>query len=160
MNSWNRMPFKTMVAHGTPSYDAMMSNVSGNYIFANFGGSQAFDTDDGSAWYNMFDNVFYCAMAYKNDYGGYNVNYWNNLNVAWTWDGPQNCWGVGQVLSDGPANKLYNNTCIVYGNTRAMNVDYVGQFASTDTVQNSPMELYDNKYFTLHGRKDGFITTD
>ena len=98
INSWNRMPFMTKVAHGVNSFDAAYTNVYSNFIFANFGGSQAFDTDDGSAWYNMYDNFFYCALAYKNDYGGYNVNYYNNLNIAWTWDGAQNCWGVGGVF--------------------------------------------------------------
>ena len=40
INSWDRQPFLTTVAHGTPSYDAMPSNVSQNLIIANYGASQ------------------------------------------------------------------------------------------------------------------------
>ncbi len=76
------MPFLTNVAHGFPSYDAIYNNISSNFIFANYGGSQGFDTDDGSAWHNIESNFYYSGSAYKNDYGGYNVNYINNMNVA------------------------------------------------------------------------------
>ena len=34
------MPFITDIAYGYPSYDAAYTNVSLNFIFANYGGSQ------------------------------------------------------------------------------------------------------------------------
>ena len=66
MNSWNRMPFKTSLVHGYPSYDVLYTNVHSNFIIANYGGSQAFDTDDGSAWYNIYDNVcvYFCFFFF------------------------------------------------------------------------------------------------
>eukprot|EP01084_Bolivina_argentea_P030682 56811_1 len=83
INSWDRMPFLTKLAHGTPSWDSGYSNVHHNFIFANYGASQGFDTDDGSSWYNIYNNFNWYALAYKNDYGGYYVNYYNNINVLW-----------------------------------------------------------------------------
>eukprot|EP01084_Bolivina_argentea_P276102 471023_1 len=40
INSWNRVPYLTKLAHGTPSYDALYNNISSNFVFANYGGSQ------------------------------------------------------------------------------------------------------------------------
>ena len=39
------------VKYGTPSYEAQMNSVNNNFIIANYGASQGFDTDDGSSWY-------------------------------------------------------------------------------------------------------------
>eukprot|EP01084_Bolivina_argentea_P180229 311368_1 len=107
------MPFLTKVAYGYPSYDAGYTNVSLNFIFANYGGSQGFDTDDGSAWYNMYNNFFYDAMGYKNDYGGYSVNYYGNINVALSGNA-YNCWEIEPVNVNGPGNDMHDNKCIVY----------------------------------------------
>ena len=37
INSWDRVPFLTTVAHGYPSYDAAYTEVHHNFIFANYG---------------------------------------------------------------------------------------------------------------------------
>ena len=134
LNSWNRMPFLTKVAYGYPSFDAAYNLVKSNFVFgmflsiyfpqkkflmkmmkylANYGGSQSFDTDDGSAWHRIEGNVFYDAMAYKNDYGGFNVDYINNMNIALN-GGTANSWGIGPVNKNGPGNLIYNNKIIVY----------------------------------------------
>ena len=63
INSWDRQPFLTDVAYGKskPSYDAAMTNVTQNLIWANYGSSQGHDTDDGSSWYNISNNFMFQA---------------------------------------------------------------------------------------------------
>ena len=48
-----------------------MNNVNNNFITANYGASQGFDTDDGSSFYNIHDNFFFMADGWKMDYGGH-----------------------------------------------------------------------------------------
>jgi len=50
MNSWDRTAYLSDVLTGEPSYEAQMSSVNNNFIVANYGASQGFDTDDGSSW--------------------------------------------------------------------------------------------------------------
>ena len=70
LNSWDRQPFLTDVRYGKdrPSYEAADSEVNNNFIIANYGGSQGFDNDDGSSWYNIHDNFIY-GEGLKQDYG-------------------------------------------------------------------------------------------
>merc|ERR1719461_265770 len=91
INSWDRLPFITKVAYGYPSYDAAPTNTTKNFIMANYGGSQAFDNDDGSSWYHTFENFFYSADGFKMDYA---------------------CFNVASFLP-GHGDKLYKNKCIV-----------------------------------------------
>ena len=54
LNSWHRMPMASRIATrgGDAVYAAAMSEVHRNYIDASYGGSQAFDNDDGSAFWH------------------------------------------------------------------------------------------------------------
>jgi hypothetical protein len=55
-NRWrnrDRTAYISDVLYGTPSYEAQMNSVDHNFIIANYGASQGFDTDDGSSWYDM-----------------------------------------------------------------------------------------------------------
>jgi len=72
INSWDRMPFMHSL-EGEKTFDSIPTITRGNLIFANYGGSQAFDNDDGSAWYHTHSNVFYSADGFKMDYGGKGV---------------------------------------------------------------------------------------
>lgn len=49
-------------------------------VFA--GGSQGFDTDDGSSFYHIHDNVMYAADGMKMDYGGHDSDFYSNLVVT------------------------------------------------------------------------------
>ena len=69
INSWDRLPFLTDVS-GTGSFESVKTHVEIVLIFANYGGSQGFDTDDGSSFYAIHDNVMYAADGMKMDYGG------------------------------------------------------------------------------------------
>jgi hypothetical protein len=75
----DRTAFISTVKDGTPSYVAQMSNVANNFIIANYGASQGFDTDDGSSWYDIHDNFFFMADAWKMDYGGHDSRFTDNV---------------------------------------------------------------------------------
>ncbi len=70
INSWDRTAYISDVFDGSPSYRAATNNVNKNFIIANYGSSQGFDTDDGSSWYDIHNNFFFMADAWKMDYGG------------------------------------------------------------------------------------------
>eukprot|EP01083_Nonionella_stella_P190494 705505_1 len=147
INSWDRMPFLTNVSYGYPSYDTAYSNVHSNFIFANYGSSQAFDTDDGSAWYNIYNNFGWNAQGYKNDYGGYNVNFYNNLNVVWgNKAGNEACWNIEQTHYHGPSNKVYNNKCIVYSNRGT-----IITVRAPTSYKGSSLVMTNNSYFSVYG---------
>ena len=44
INAWGRAPWLTDVKDGTPSFTAKMNHVTHNFIIANYGASQGFDT--------------------------------------------------------------------------------------------------------------------
>ena len=67
-----------------------MNNVNNNFIIANYGASQGFDTDDGSSWYDIHDNFFFMADAWKMDYGGHDSVFTGNIIYHGHNDG-QNC---------------------------------------------------------------------
>jgi hypothetical protein len=110
INSWDRQPFLTDVL-GQPSYAAAMSNITGNFIWANYGSSQGFDTDDGSSWYNISDNVMWQADGYKMDFGGHDTVITNNL--FWKDGGDdQNCINTMPFLP-GHGTVFKGNKCVL-----------------------------------------------
>ena len=116
MNSWDRLPFLTHVRYGTktaPSYEPMTNEIFGNFISANYGGSQAFDNDDGSSYYSTHDNFFYGADAVKMDYSGHDSRFVANLVVVNAYDG-QNCINGGG-FPKGHRSNFTDNTCIIAG---------------------------------------------
>ena len=54
INGWDRTAYISTVKYGTPSYEAEMNHVAQNFIIANYGSSQGFDTDDGTSWCEFF----------------------------------------------------------------------------------------------------------
>ena len=91
INSWDRQLFWTDIRDGSskPGWNPAYTEVDRNVIIANYGGSQGFDNDDGSSWYNIHHNVIY-GEGLKQDYGGHDSKYHNNLNLVHHYDG-QNC---------------------------------------------------------------------
>lgn len=145
INSWDRMAFMTKVAYGYPSFDSKYSNITNNFIIANYDGSEAFDTDDGSAWYNIYSNFFYDSQGIKNDYGGYNMNYYNNLNICWNKGGSGACWDIGPTRYNGPSDSIYNNICIYY------NQDVVYTILTPTSLKGSNFKAYNNSYYSPNG---------
>eukprot|EP00051_Salpingoeca_urceolata_P018464 m.259210 g.259210 ORF g.259210 m.259210 type:complete len:190 (-) comp19202_c0_seq9:28-597(-) len=91
INSWDRQLYWTDVRDGPskPGWNPAFSHVHGNVIIANYGGSQGFDNDDGSSWYDIHDNVIY-GEGLKQDYGGEQVT----LSMPWQ----KNSCGWGRAL--------------------------------------------------------------
>ena len=88
-------------------------------------------------------------MGYKNDYGGYNVNYYNNINIA-LHEVQYNGWEVGPVNIDGPGNEIYNNKVIVwYCRDETINCDCTSGVASNNLY--GALKMYNNSFYTPHG---------
>jgi len=92
MNSWDRQPFFTDLRDPAGSWNPLFTETSRNIIIATYGGSQGFDNDDGSTWEHIHDNVIY-GEGLKQDYGGHDSIYENNLNLVHKYDG-QNCFNT------------------------------------------------------------------
>ena len=147
INSWDRLPYLSTVAHGYPSYDTAYTRVHHNFIFANYGAAQAFDTDDGSAWYDIYSNFGWNAQGYKNDFGGYNVNFYDNLNVVWGHKaGNEACWNIAATHYEGPSNKVYGNRCVVYNNGGP-----IVTVRAPTSYKGSALVMQNNTYLSVFG---------
>jgi len=125
MNSWDRTAYISDVKDGTPSYTAQMNSVDTNFIIANYGASQGFDTDDGSSWYDIHDNFFFMADAWKMDYGGHDSRFTGNIIYHGHNDG-QNCVNTWPFLP-GHGAVWEGNKCVL---PRSNNI--AGSIASCD----------------------------
>ena len=131
INSWDRQLFWTDVRDGKerPGWNPAYSDVSRNVIIANYGGSQGFDNDDGSSWYDIHHNVI-LGEGLKQDYGGHDSMYHDNLNLVQQYDG-QNCvntwpfkrgkgpcgnWSAGSAECS-HAHRFESNRCVLLFNT-------------------------------------------
>eukprot|EP00045_Choanoeca_perplexa_P016648 m.227142 g.227142 ORF g.227142 m.227142 type:complete len:896 (+) comp17319_c0_seq2:89-2776(+) len=147
INTWDRLPFLTEVAKpGSPSFTPAPNVIKDNYIWANYGGSEGVDNDDGSSLYHIYNNVFYDADGFKMDYGGHQSEFSNNLVITKTFSGA--CIGVGPFKS-GIGDGYYNNTCFVMGTQQGADPEVVGSLAQCGTEY---MTLHDNYYASPQGR--------
>lgn len=65
--AWDRQAFFTDIP--TPSsFDPAPTQITSNFIFANYGAAQGVDNDDGSSFYDISENVFFDADGFKMDY--------------------------------------------------------------------------------------------
>lgn len=155
MNSWNRMPFATRFASGgqEASYRGLHSETSHSFIFANYGGSQAFDNDDGSAFFYTHDNAFYQSDGFKMDYGGHDSIFANNVVAVRNYDG-QSCLNEGDYEPGYPSTQ-YGNVCILPPQGSRNDPELVdvnlGSGACTGGSPSSPV-THDNSYYTVTGR--------
>ena len=71
INSWDRLSFKTLIPTGgaSPTYELLHSAVTRNYLNANYGGSQGFDNDDGSSFWDHYEN-FIRGSGFKMEWVG------------------------------------------------------------------------------------------
>eukprot|EP00658_Telonema_sp_P-2_P085306 TRINITY_DN9700_c0_g1_i1.p1 TRINITY_DN9700_c0_g1~~TRINITY_DN9700_c0_g1_i1.p1 ORF type:complete len:811 (+),score=166.33 TRINITY_DN9700_c0_g1_i1:197-2629(+) len=113
INSWDRQLFWTDVRDGKahPGWNPGFNEIDTNVIMANYGGSQGFDNDDGSSWYDIHHNVIY-GEGLKQDYGGHDSKYHDNLNLVHQYDG-QNCINTWPFKSgQGPCGDWSNGTSV------------------------------------------------
>jgi hypothetical protein len=105
-NSWSRVPYITNIRTGKPSIIPATRKIHGNFILATYFSQQAIDTDDGSAYYEVFDNFFvYGDNGLKSDFGGHD-NKWHNNVLAFV----GNCYHMGSFK--GYNDAFFSNQCI------------------------------------------------
>ncbi len=148
------MPFATRIASGggAASYRGLHSETSHNFIFANYGGSQGFDTDDGSAFHAVLNNAFYMADLFKNDYGAHDSLVAGNVCAVRPYDG-QSCFNLDDAVP-GFATQVYDNVCVLPPEGSRGDPELVdsslGDDACTGAGPSSPT-MHDNSYFTASG---------
>ena len=62
-NSWDRVPYISTVRTGRPSIIPADRHIHSNLVLATYNTVSAVDTDDGSAYYKVYDNVFAFGSA-------------------------------------------------------------------------------------------------
>lgn len=115
MNSWDRMPYLTLVRDGvTPSVIPADNDVRANFVVDNMAADGGcWDTDDGSSWY-LFRYNFCVFGGHKSDFDGHSKRSVNNLHVYPSVYGPR-CLQIGaqRLPMAGYPDVYVNNTCIL-----------------------------------------------
>ena len=105
-NSWSRVPYITDIRTGKPSIIPEVKKIHHNFILATYFSQQAIDTDDGSAYIEVFDNFFaYGDNGLKSDFGGHD-NYWHDNVLAYV----GNCYHMWSFK--GFNDRFYGNDCV------------------------------------------------
>jgi|EP01047_Picozoa_sp_COSAG01_P066211 hypothetical protein len=99
--------------------------ISRNFAMANYAANGGcFDNDDGSAWYDITENV--CAYGGHKSTNGYGKRTFSNLNIFPQVYGPAcaGMFGLPKATATGIYNEgFFNNTCIVLGSDVLHSVD-------------------------------------
>merc|ERR1712216_938444 len=97
-----------MGRHGKdkPSVIPADRHIHHNLILATYNSQQAIDTDDGSAYIRVHDNVLISGdNGLKSDFGGHDEVYYNNILPY-----VGNCWKMWNFY--GYNDGFWNNTCV------------------------------------------------
>ena len=137
-NSWDRQVYVTKVRNGTAQPDKDWDYIYSNFMIANYHSSMAIDNDDGSNYYQTFNNFFaYSSSGMKNDFGGHDNRHYDNI-YAYVGKG----FGICPQLA-GHEDYFYNNTVVM-----TTNGDYgSGQTCSGD----GKTVVHDNHIYTPTG---------
>ena len=138
-NSWDRQVYVTKVKTGLPSPYKEWDHIFGNFMIANYGfkWQWAIDNDDGSGYFKTYDNCFaYSSAGMKNDYGGHDNRYYNNI-YSYVDAG----FGISVQLK-GHEDYFYNNTVVT-------NKD--GNYGNGKCSGNGMTVVYDNKIYSPTG---------
>ena len=113
-NSWDRIPYITDVfdtepdtlpplkPRGKASVVPAWRHIRHNFIMSVYSSQEAIDTDDGSAYYQTYENFFaFAANGLKSDFNGHDNRHFRNV-----YGYVDNCWGFGDK------NWFVNNTCV------------------------------------------------
>lgn len=162
INTWDRQAYMTTLRDGsTKSFDPIPRTIHHNFIFANYGGSQAVDNDDGSSWFHIYKNLFYSAEGFKMDYGGHDSIYEDNLIMTYPYDGMQ-CFHL-DAFSNGPSHTYRRNRCLIgLGNymdsgcgdpSCATPTPYPEDYVHVGSCHcDEPnLKMYSNEYYTQEG---------
>ena len=170
VNSWDRQAYRTPLRDPSGGWAPLPTVISRNAIIANYGGSQGVDNDDGSSWYDIFDNFFY-GEGLKNDYGGHDSAYHGNVNVVHPYDG-QNCINVWAFDASAPgpcvggpetaepcshAHLFHDNVCVLLTDVaQGYGTQQQVACAAKDGTFNPKApdqmaKMRDNRYYTANG---------
>lgn len=128
------MPYITNIRTGKPSIIPETRKIHGNFILATYFSQQAIDTDDGSAYYEVFDNFFvYGDNGLKSDFGGHD-NKWHNNVLAFV----GNCYHMWSFK--GYNDAFFSNQCIFRQNY------------GSDCGVSTGWEVHDNQVFSQDGK--------
>ena len=151
-NSWDRIPYITDIPDtepdtlpplktSKPSVIPAWRHIRRNFIMSVYSSQEAIDTDDGSAYYQTYENFFaYAANGLKSDFNGHDNRHFRNV-----YGYVSNCWGSGQN------NWFVNNTCV--------SNDADGGFRS-DCKNTKEMEIKGNHIYNLNGDLKGTTVCD
>jgi len=80
-NSWDRLPYITNIRNGTPSTVPAVNDVHHNMIVSNYNADGGcLDNDDGSAYYDIHDNVCYYG-GHKQNFDGHSKRAFSNIYI-------------------------------------------------------------------------------
>jgi len=98
-----------------------------------YSSQEAIDTDDGSAYYETYENFFvFAANGLKSDFNGHDNRHYRNV-----YGYVSNCWGGGNN------NWFVNNTCVANSDD--------GGFRS-DCNHNTGMQIFGNSIYNRDGK--------
>lgn len=146
INSWDRQPYVTTVATGEPSLIPAVNKLHHNFIVSNFdadGG--AIDNDDGSSYYEEYNNFCIYGGAKMGNYDGHAKKYHGNINAYANVYGPTCFWNwLDWFPKAGYEEQYYNNTCILDAQQ-----DYIKMPGSCDFTNVSSVGIVarDNKVY-------------
>lgn len=136
-NSWDRQPF-AMKNDSLPV--PSVTEIAGNFIFADYDGVKALDHDDGSSYYNDHSNVIYMGWGQKTfKPAPGKKRTWNSLilftNSVLTEHGGE--------LNSSFTEQFFNNT-IVFDPKSA----HYGTIDKMEQIKNHLVQLHNNQIFT------------
>ena len=148
-NSWNRVPYITTERTGKPSIIPKDVHIERNFFLGNYNAISAIDTDDGSSYIKVHDNVLgYATAGLKSDFGGHHEVYSNNL-LAYVHD----CIMNGMNSDARPGHQIgyndgfWNNSCVFTGTYQS---DCFTNAAQPPTGRG--WDVHDNKVFSADGQ--------
>ena len=152
-NSWNRVPYITEDRHGPgrPSIIPKDVHIYENFMLANYNAICAIDTDDGSSYIKVYDNVLaYASAGLKSDFGGHAETYSGNL-LAYVgdciMDGMNTDRSPGHGLGFG--DQFVNNTCVYRNNLTGYQSDCFTSLQQPPTGRG--WEVHGNRVYSQTG---------
>ena len=152
-NSWNRVPYITDERHGPgkPSIIPKDIHIHQNLLLGNYNAICSIDTDDGSSYIQVYDNVLaYASAGLKSDFGGHAEAYSNNL-LAYVgqciMDGMETDHSVGHEIGFG--DRFVNNTCVYRNNLTGYQSDCFTSPQQPPTGRG--WDVHDNQVYSQNG---------
>ena len=142
------MPYITTFRTGQPSVIPAIRVIRNNYFLGTYSTQSNVDTDDGSAYYNVTDNVFaFGSGAVKSDFGGQYTR-WDYNVLPYVSDCLGNLGTWGREDGTGNHDSLVGNKCVVNSES--------GGFGDGDCEEKLPAdaEVSGNKIMTSSGDLD------